>query len=372
MTVTPHQLDLYTADVLDLYRALESDIFEQICRRLKAPSNVNILDWQLEKMAQLKMINSYTLKKVSALTGKSEDEIKRIFNDVDSDAITSVDSELKEVFDPKPVPTDLDRIISAYASQTFLDLNNYVNQTLITTNYGTGSVSIMYQQIINETTAKVLTGIKTFDQALEETIVRFADKGIASAFIDKGGHKWSMERYVDTVIRSTLNRSYNELRTGRMAEYDVYTVVMSSLMDSAKRCSRCQGQILDMRRPGEAVSGYPSIYLFGYGLEGGTLGVHCRHSVTPFIPGVNVNNQPKYEKEEIRKRYEMREKQREIERRIRKTKKNILISKELESDKLEHYNKLLRSQQAQMRDLLSQPYTNHLRRNYKREKVYTT
>lgn len=372
MTVTPYQLDLYTSDVLDLYRALESDIFEQICKRLKAPSNVNILEWQLEKMGQLKMINNFTMKKVATLTNKSEEEIKQIFNDVDTDAIKSIDDELKEIFDPKPVPNDLDRIIGAYASQTFIDLNNFVNQTLITTNYSTGSVSIMYQQIINETTAKVITGIKTFDQALEETIIKFADKGISSAFVDKGGHMWSMERYVATVIRSTLNRSYNELRTGRMGEYGVYTVVMSTLMDSAKRCQGCQGKVLDMRPLGEATSEYPSIYMYGYGSASGTLGVNCRHQVFPFITDVNINNQPKYETKEMQKRYKMRERQKELERRIRKTKKNVLISKELDSDKLEHYNKLLISQQAQMRDLLSQPYTDHLRRNYKREKAYTT
>ncbi|MBF2440350.1 phage minor capsid protein [Listeria seeligeri] len=372
MAVTPHQLDLYTADVLDLYRALESDIFEQICKRLKAPSNVNILEWQLEKMAQLKMINNFTIKKVAALTNKSEEEIKQIFRDVDTDAIKSVDDELKEVFDPKPVPTDLDRITGAYAAQTFLDLNNFANQTLITTNYGTGSVSIMYQQIINETTAKVITGIKTFDQALEETIVKFADKGINSAFVDKGGHTWSIERYVATVIRSTLNRSYNELRTGRMGEYGVYTVIMSTLMDSAKRCRGCQGKILDMRPPAEAVSGYPSIYMYGYGSASGTLGANCRHSVITFIPGVSTNNQPKYETKEMQQRYKMRERQRELERRIRKTKKNVMICEELGSEKLDHYKKLLRTQQAQMRDLFKQPYTDHLRRNYKREKVYTT
>ncbi|MBC6163303.1 capsid protein [Listeria booriae] len=371
MSITPHQLDLYTSQVVDMYRALEIDIFKQIARRLKVSGNVTLLEWQIETLAQLNMINNNTIKELSIVSSRSSEEIKRIVSDAGYSAIKDVDSHLKKVFDPKPLPSDLDVILSAYVGQVFLELDNLVNQTLITTNYGTGLVAQMYQRIINETTAKVISGVKTLDKALEETILRWANKGIDSGFVDKGGHTWSLERYVDTVIRSTVNNTYNELSTSRMGEYDVYTVLMTSIYDAAPRCAGCQGLVLDMRPFGKNESGYPSIYEFGYGKPGGTLGINCRHRIIPFVPGVNTNNQPIYDTEDMDERYKYRQMQRTLERRIRATKKNIIITQELGSDKLDHFKRLLSSQQAQMRDLLNESNASHLRRNYKREKVVT-
>lgn len=358
MSITPLQLDLYTSNIVDIYRALEVEIFEQIAKRLKVKGNVNILDWQVEKLAQLNMLNRSTLKELSKVSGRSVEEIKKIISEAGYGATRDVDKQLEKVFDPKPLPNDLDHVLTGYFNQTWLEMDNLVNQTLLTTQYGKGSVARLYESIINETTAKVLSGVQTHQKALEETILKWADKGIDSGFVDKGGHTWSLERYVDTVLRSTVNNTYNKMTTSRMAEYDVYTVIMTSVVDAAPRCASCQGRVLDIRPVSQADSGYPSIYEFGYGRAGGTL-------------GINTNNQPQYDNEKIEKRYKMRQAQRAIERRIRKTKKNIVITEALGSDKLDHYTKLLKAQQLQMRELLKKADASELSRNYKREKVVT-
>lgn len=371
MSITPLQLDLYTSNIVDIYRALEVEIFEQIAKRLKVKGHVHVLEWQVEKLAQLNMLNRSTLKELSKVSGRSVDEIKKIISEAGYGATRDVDKQLEKVFDPKPLPNDLDHVLTGYFNQTWLEMDNLVNQTLLTTQYGKGSVARLYESIINETTAKVLSGVQTHQKALEETILKWADKGIDSGFVDKGGHTWSLERYVDTVLRSTVNNTYNKMTTARMAEYDVYTVIMTSVVDAAPRCASCQGRVLDIRPVSQADSGYPSIYEFGYGRAGGTLGVNCRHRIIAFVPGINTNNQPQYDSEEIEKRYKMRQAQRTIERRIRKTKKNIVITEALGSDKLDHYTKLLKAQQLQMRELLKKADASQLSRNYKREKVVT-
>ncbi|WP_167630140.1 phage minor capsid protein [Listeria valentina] len=371
MSITPLQLDLYTSNVVEIYRALEVEIFEQIAKRLKVKGNVHVLEWQVEKLAQLNMLNRSTLKELSKVSGRSVDEIKKIISEAGYGAVRNVDKQLGKVFDSKPLPNDLDHVLTGYFNQTWLEMDNLVNQTLLTTQYGKGSVARLYESIINETTAKVLSGVQTHQKALEETILKWADKGIDSGFVDKGGHTWSLERYVDTVLRSTVNNTYNKMTTSRMAEYDVYTVIMTSVVDAAPRCASCQGRVLDIRPISQADSGYPSIYEFGYGRAGGTLGINCRHRIIAFVPGINTNNQPQYDNEEIEKRYKMRQAQRAIERRIRKTKKNIVITEALGSDKLDHYTKLLKAQQLQMRELLKKADASQLSRNYKREKVVT-
>ena len=72
------------------------------------------------------------------------------------------------------------------------------------------------------------TGLYTFEDAVEKAITDMAQKGIKSTMIDRGQHKWSLEGYARTVLKSTLGNTYDVVRKERMAEYDVHTVLVSS------------------------------------------------------------------------------------------------------------------------------------------------
>ncbi|WP_010054061.1 phage minor capsid protein [Carnobacterium maltaromaticum] len=367
--ITPYQMDFAVSRTVNLYRALELEIFKQIAKQLKTSGEPNISDWRLDKMNQLQMLNKQTIKELAKVSGLAAEDIESKIHDAGYQTIGDIDKELKGHYEIKPLPTNIDSIMESITKQTFLELDNFVNQTLVSTQYGQGYVSKMYENIINEVAGKFITGTITLDKAIEQSVMQWAKKGVESNFIDKGGHTWSLERYVDTVMRSTLNRTYNELRTSRMAEYGINTVIMSTVYDSAARCAFCQGKVLDMRPISQNDSEYPSIYEFGYGKPGGTLGINCRHSIFPFIPGVSTNNQPQINPKQAIERSIVRTKQRDIERKIVKTKKNIAILEALNSDNLPKYKELLKKQQGQMRELLGD--ADWLSRNYKREKMYT-
>src|SRR5690625_7480979 len=121
-------------------------------------------------------------------------------------------------------------------------MGNFVKQTLITTNFGEGTVTRMYRKIVEETTGKVLSGLKTTNKAIAETVVEWSRRGISTAFVDRGGNIWNLERYAETVIRSTVNRTYNELRMSRMEDYDVDLVLVSALPDPRDICSHKIGR----------------------------------------------------------------------------------------------------------------------------------
>src|SRR5690606_14887385 len=124
-----------------------------------------------------------------------------------NETILSNDVELKSIYDPLPRPSHIDQILKSYVRQTFREIDKFVNQTLITTNYGEGTVTRMYRRIVEETTGRVLAGTKTINQMVAETVIRWANRGIETAFVDRGGNVWSLERYAETVIRSTVNRT---------------------------------------------------------------------------------------------------------------------------------------------------------------------
>lgn len=374
MAVTPHQIDLWSGNMASLYQSLEGEILRLIIKRLNNGSS-NIADWQLQKLRELHLFNSETSKLIAEVSGVSEKEVRKMFNNLGHSTIEDIDKLVASGLHLKPLPNNIDEVLRAYYNQAWGDLNNYVNQTLLSTNYGYGSaLSKLYTDIINKTVAAFNTGIFTFEEALERTVRQWAQQGIKSTFIDKGGHTWSIERYVRTVLKSTMGNTYNELRTSRMSEYGVNTVVVTSHMGSRLACSLIQGHVVDLRKNIPINSEYKSIYdpywKADYGEAGGHRGVNCRHAWIPFIPGVNTNNQPIFSKAENDKVAALQKRQRELERRIVKFKKNKMVSEAM-GNKLgaQSCQNSITATQAAIRKLVNS--NEYLSRNYKREKVYT-
>ncbi|MEQ7259606.1 phage minor capsid protein [Lactococcus garvieae] len=374
MAITPHQIDLWSGNMAHLYQSLEGEILRLVIQRLNKGSD-NIADWQLQKLRELHLFNSETAKLIAEVSGVSEKEVRKMFNNLGHSTIEGIDKLVASGLHLKPLPNNIDEVLRAYYNQAWGDLNNYVNQTLLSTNYGYGSaLSKLYTDIINKTVAAFNTGLFTFEEALERTVRQWAQQGIKSTFIDKGGHTWSIERYVRTVLKSTMGNTYNELRTSRMSEYGVNTVVVTSHMGARLACSLIQGHVVDLRKNIPINSEYKSIYdpywKADYGEAGGHRGVNCRHAWIPFIPGVNTNNQPIFSKAENDKVAALQKRQRELERRIVKFKKNKMVSEAMGNKSgAQSWKNSITATQAVIRKLVNS--NEYLSRNYKREKVYT-
>lgn len=371
--VTPHQLDLWSSTFSELYNSLEGEIIRQLIKRL-SNGKADILEWQAQALKDLHLFNKDCAVYLAKVTGVAEDEVYRMFKETGVGTIEGVDNAVPNA--TAPLPTNLDNVTRAYADQAWHDIDNLVNQTLVSTNYGYGVTTKLYQQTLTRTQQLFNAGFLTFDQALEKAIQEMAQKGIKSTFIDKGGHTWSMERYVRTVLKSTLGNTYNQLRTERLGEYGQYLVRVSQHVGAREACSRIQGHVVDMR-PMEQIpadSKYRSIYdpywQAEYGTAGGHRGVNCGHSHFIFIDGVNTNTSKPIDPELNAKVRQLTDKQRRLERQVVKFKKNQMVSEALGNQEgADAWGKKVRANQKALRDLVSS--NEYLSRNYKREKVYT-
>lgn len=368
-TITPHQLSTFVEPVTDIYRMLELNLFELIAKRLKTStdySSDNVLQWQVERLNELRILNRETIQALSKATGVAEKEIIALVNDVGYRSINSVDNVLQGNMHMLAIPTDLDVRLESFINQTFREFNNYVNQSLITTNFGQGTVSQTYRKIVEETTAKVLAGQMTIKDAVSETVLKWSKGGMETSFIDKGGNVWKLPHYAETVIRNTVNRTYNDVRMSRMGEYDVEFALMSSLPDARPACSHIQGSVVSMH-PVSSDPQYPSIYDYGYGEPDGTRGINCRHILYPHIPGVNFNNEEQYNEETVAENYKRLQTQRRLEREIRDAKQQEYIAKVLADDKqIDKYRQQIKRRQAKMREYVAE---HDLPRRYDRERL---
>lgn len=364
---------------VDIYSKLEQDIYARIIQTLKTTKfdtvdSQNVLRWQVEQLSKMGVLNKQVIALVAKYTGKSQQAITKLVHDNGFQIVNEIDATLSQQLHKKIVVDDEIRdTINSLQNQTWKDLDNTVNQSLLSTNYNENGAMQAYQGIIKQTTTETVVGLKTYDNALRDNVYKWVDAGIKSNLVDKGGHNWSLEGYARTVINTTAHRTFNNLRLKRMQDFGTTLAVMSSHPASREACAYIQGHVVNLTEPGSNTynAKYDSIYNHGYGTPAGTQGINCSHELYPFIDGVNTNNQPQYDPKAAIAKGDIQAKQRGYERAIRQSKKKLAAAQKLGDDVgVSHYKSLISNQQKSLRELVK----NHdfLHRDYSREQVYSS
>lgn len=365
--------------IADYYVKLQQKIFYLLIDSFKAtrPELIDqddpdsILEWRLRALAKIGALTKDTIKLVSNTSGKSESYIYELIKNDGLDVAKNINAELSEALKQKQsVSPEVNSIISSYAAQTFRDIDNNVNQSLLSTNYSKNGAVRAYQDIINQTVLEVQTGLKTPDRALKDNIYKWRDNGIKTNLVDKAGHNWSLEGYTRTVIRSTTARTYNDLRIQSMKDFDSVLAVMSSHPAARPACAPIQGKIVNIapRESAKFDPAYPSIYDHGYGTPGGCFGINCGHKLYPYIKGVSHNFQKQYDPKEAVEKMKVQQKQRYYERNIRRLKYDLdLAKRQNDVDSIRKFNQAIRGYQAKLRQIVKD--NDFLTRQYDREQI---
>lgn len=367
------QLMLDASHVADIYHQLTLDLFDQVIDRLKERGSASLEDnpyiWQLEKMNEMGLLNEDNVSLISERSGIAEEQLRyviqnegyKVYKDTKEQLLESMGGEFT---DNSLIQTNL----AAYVNQTMGDIDNLINTTLPM------SVRKVYQSIVQESVAKVVTGLTTSDKAISDTVMKWAEKGFYG-FTDSQGKHWKADTYARQVIKSTAWRVYREARTAPAEEMGIDTFYYHKKATAREMCAPLQHQIVTTgvarTEAGERILALAD---YGYGHPAGCQGINCTHEMTPYIPGVNYKpDLPDYLKdltpEEAIENANVQAKQRALERSIRKSKEFLHVAEKLgDSELISKYKSKVRMKQGAMRGFLRQhPY---LHRDYAREKYY--
>lgn len=368
--------------IIDLYSNLQEQIFEVIIDTLKDGdyehvSKDDVVTWQAKQLAQLGKLNQQAIKLMSKTDGLSEDAIKDLIKFHGIKIVNEIDNQLQDMTNSsQPISADTQNTLGAIVSQTWTDLNNNINESLISRNYGATATTRVYRQILTESTVATVSGLMTHQKAVESAVYRAVDRGLPTKLTDKAGHNWSIEGYARMVVNTTVNRTYNELRLQRMKDFDMHLALMSSHPNSRPACAYIQGHVVNLVPPesNDYDPKYDSIYNHDYGKPSGVLGINCRHILFPYVPGINVNHQPQYDPKKAIKNGKLVQQQRARERAIRDAKHRLVAAKELgDEEQVNHAKTLIRARQSNLRQYIKETNSNHekpiLVRDYSREKI---
>lgn len=368
------QLLLQASNVADIYHQLVLDLFDNVVERVTERGTV-YLDkqpyiWQLEKMQQMHMLNEENLKLISKYSGVAEEQLRYIVENEGLKLYTDTKQQLMEDLgrDSAVNSNHIQEILAGYASQAIGDIHNLINTTLPKAVIGA------YQGIVEQSVARVVTGLSTADKAISDTVMKWQEKGF-QGFKDSAGRNWKIDNYARTVIKTTTYRTYREMRTRPAEELGIDTFYFSKKASARKSCAPLQHHIVTT---GHARTEHGEHILalsdYGYGRPEGCLGINCGHMLTPFIPGVNYRpdlgeDVDSVSPEQAIENANAEAKQRALERSIRQSKEFLHVAEKLgDSELIDKYKSKVRIQQGAMRDYLKQyPF---LHRDYAREKYY--
>ncbi|HHZ8077740.1 TPA: phage minor capsid protein [Enterococcus faecium] len=375
--ITPEKMQKAANSIINIYSELEDRIFNIIIKALKQSrfqdvAKEDVLLWQVNQLSKMGTLNDKVIDLLASYTGETQEAIEQLIKGNGVKIVDEIDRELERmVHKSVPVSDDVNKILDSLVRQTFQDLNNNVNQTLITTNFNDNAVMRAYQAILKQSTLESMTGLKTHEKAVKDNVYKMVDMGIKSGFVDKAGHEWSMEAYSRTVIQSTSHRTFNDLRLKRMENFDCVTALMSSHPSARKACATIQGDwvlVVPKNKAPDEFKHLPSIYDHGYGDPDGTQGINCKHILYPGRPDINTNNQPQYDADEAQENADIQQKQRKLERDIRYQKKRMNAALELEDpETMQMCKQVIANKQKQLRELINEH--DFLVRDYSREQV---
>lgn len=381
--VNEDQMTLASGMVGDIYERMAQELMLNLIKRIKQRGNTDLQRepwlWQLEKLNDMHMLNEQNVKYIIEQTGIAQDLFNQIIKNEGLKVYKNTQEQLAEELGKNPPHNDVKMALESYAQQAFKDVNNLVNQTLLSRNSSQNTVMKTYQSIIETAVAEVVSGVKTADQAINDTVMKWLSKGFPSDFIDKAGRRWNIDSYARMVTQSTTYRVYNDMRTRASEELGVETFYYSKHGASRPACAPIQGKVVTKGQSFYSkILGYrvESLKEHGWGTAGGALGANCKHYLTPFIIGVNTlpdvpehlkNITPEKAIENGRKQAQ----QRAYERAIKDDKYKLQAAKILGDERrMAHFRNMLRMHRSSLNDLIEE--NEFLHRDYTRERIYKT
>lgn len=200
----------------------------------------------------------------------------------------------------------------------------------------TRAVIDVYRRITGRASGNVLLGGLTRRQASQRALDQFASQGI-TGFVDSAGRNWNMASYAEMAVRSVTARAAIEGHIDTLGGLGVGLVIVSDAPLECPLCRPWEGDVLTLGAESgpHTIRTEHSIQPSGLFAPTATVAVHvagsltearaaglfhpnCRHSLAAYLPGVTTRP-PHHATPGTT--YEDTQRQREIERHIRRWKR---------------------------------------------------
>lgn len=336
-----------TDKLVEMYQDLENWIISDIATRLiKSGELSGTADRELWKLQQMGLHNTEIVKRISEMSGKSRNEVRRLLRD---SVLTSF-SDDKEVLTQisasdiiSPLKNNMAILaMNAELIKTSGELDNLTKTTIKQTQKD-------LLNMLNEVDYRIASGMQSYSSAVCEVLDRYAESGVMVEY--PTGTKRSLEAAVRCCVVTSMNQTAAQVTNIYIAQNKIEYVLVSAHPGARYDKKNPTGISSHDYWQGKAYKiigsepGFPNLLeRTGYTIDIETgkgtvvnpLGLHgynCRHSHGPWRKGMvnkylDENGNVDINADESQKIYDLQQKQRLLEREIRKTKREIMTKKQ--------------------------------------------
>ena len=336
------------APIADAYMSVEERLLVRIARQLSLNDDHQLNEvskWQLKQLAKHGLLRQDAHKIIAAGTrgipGDVADSVRKAIDDTlaedgiqgmwhnqqfaesAANAVKHYRNQAKNVYN------QVNTVMKYKAESTFVRAVNTVADKWTREQRREQSEVANKQDvlnILNSNTAAVVSGAESRTKAVRTTIHEMAQKGIP-AFVDKSGREWSPEAYVNMDIRATVKNTALEAEFSTMDSLGQDVFEVSSHPGSRPKCRPWQGKLIS--RSGKTteitdINGRKHKVIplsqTSFGEPDGLFGINCGHRPRGVSDGLFRKSEVEYDDEEDKALYHKVCKQRELERKVRKSK----------------------------------------------------
>ncbi|WP_229700679.1 phage minor capsid protein [Streptomyces camponoticapitis] len=217
----------------------------------------------------------------------------------------------------------------------------------------------VYRDVVARAAAAPLLGAQTRRQAAQTAFDDFAQRGV-TGFVDRTGRGWNLRSYVEMATRSAVGRAAVDAHSDRLGAAGIDLVMISESPEECPRCRPWEGKILTLTGGGARTievehatedGRMVTVQVAGSLAEArgdGLFHPNCRHNQVAYLPGL-TRRPPSVP---ARATYEQTQKQRHLERQVRKWKR--LAAAALNEQAATTARANVRAYQAKIRALLTE------------------
>lgn len=349
--ITPDYIKALPDPLCSIYETLGYWILKDICQRLKNADSMTAT--AIEKIRELQR-RGYSYDDIRNVINRvlrlSDAEYKRLVDKVIDDnkkyygTLFTEKTLFNEVMNTYAMQKEIDAIIS----QCKGNLNNITGSLGFCMKSG-GKVQFLpiakaYQRILSDADMRIWSGAQSYNEAIRDSVKDLADSGVRSVTWAADGTVYHVD-HADVAVRRALMTGITQISSkySEQARTEVPTEYMEITAHIGARdvdvpgkpwCNHkeWQGKVYSVNSGDK----YPNVYdVCGWGKVDGLEGANCRHMHYPFWDGISERT---YTDEQLKNidppdfeyagkkynAYQATQRQREIERALRKVKRELL------------------------------------------------
>lgn len=363
--LTPEYMQGAPAELEALFLRLEEEVIRDICRRIaKAGMLTESAEDQIERLRDLGAGTDYIKQKISEYSELSDEEVDRLFFDAaqtSDEFYKKAYAQANKEYTPYEYNDYFQQAVTAAVNQTKGELRNLTQSMGFSYRGSNGQIRFhtaaeAYRDCLDYAFMQTATGMTDYNTAVRNATRRLTESGLQ--FVDYAS---GVRNHADVAARRAVLTGLSQY-TGKISERnaeDLDTDIVEVTAHAGARPDHAEWQGRWYSLSGKSKK-YPSLVeVTGYGTGAGLKGWNCRHDFYPVIDGIS---EPSYTEEELRNidpppfeyegkaytYYEATQRQRYMERSMRKTKREILAADATgDKDRFTEKSVLLRRQREE-------------------------